>query len=496
LHIREASHSPALDRAARACVLAGLVVFAAFVVWLERMPAGFDSIRGLNPLAAAEWRARFGAGDASIPEPLYRAGVQVLQVVSWVLYGLLLALVYRGARFSAAWTWRLAVPVLLAVAVAMPAALSADAFAYVGYARLAVVHGLNPHLHTQAELVKLGDPTGPYLHWPIASPYGPLWTLVCMAIVAAGRLFSTDGIWGVVLALKLLGAAGVLGMAALLRALVRRGDDPERAEAAFVLMLVNPVSLCEGPGNGHNDVVMMALALAGLVAWLTPMSGRASGQSSGRAHPLLAAVWLGVAAAVKLIPLLLLPWVALSALRSGNGARRWGRATAIVCLGFAPVVLAYAPFWSGGRALGGLAERFRSADQPDQTDLAPGPPRADPDASGTATSPTTDGPPPRQAIRRSGGPLVHLVRRTWLTALVYAGATLILWRGGAPLLALTGWAYLSSAVMLFVAGLWFPWYLTWTWPAVLARANRHHQVLTLVLFLFSLLLMMVYATPP
>jgi len=298
-------------------VIAGLVVFAAFVGWLQRMPAGFDSIRGLNPLAAAEWRARFDAGDAGMTDAVYRAGVQVLQVASWVLYGLLLALVYRGARFSAAWTWRLALPVVVVMAMTIPTALSADAFAYVGYARLKVVHGLNPHLHTQVDLVKLGDPTKPYLHWPIASPYGPLWTMVCMALVAAGRLFSADGIWGVVLALKLIGGAGVLGMAAMLRTLVRRGDDAGRADAAFVLMLVNPVSLCEGPGNGHNDVVMMALALAGLVAWLTP--------PSGRPRPAVAAAWLGVAAAVKLIPLLLLPWVAITVIRDG-ARHRWGRA--------------------------------------------------------------------------------------------------------------------------------------------------------------------------
>src|SRR3569832_1735692 len=98
------------------------------------MPAGFDSIRGRNPLAAAEWRARFHAGDAGLAASTYRAGLQVLQVASWVLYGVLLALVYRGARFSAAWTWRLALPDVVLVAVAMPAALSADALAYDSYA--------------------------------------------------------------------------------------------------------------------------------------------------------------------------------------------------------------------------------------------------------------------------------------------------------------------------------------------------------------------------
>ena len=490
-------------------MIAGLIVFAAFVVWIQRMPAGFDSIRGLNPLAAAEWRSRFHAGQANLGDAPYRLGVQLLQVASWVLYGTLLALVHRGARFSAAWTWRLAVPLLLVVAVGMPAALSTDPFAYVGYARLAVVHGLNPHLHTQVDLVRLGDPTKPYLHWPIASPYGPLWTLLCMGLVAIGRVFSPDGIWGLVLALKLIGGAGVLGVAALLRTLVRRGDDAGRADAAFVLAVVNPLLLCEGPGSAHNDVVMMALALGGFVAWLTPAQARAEGQAEGRARPALAAVLFGLAAAVKLIPLLLLPWLALAVLRGTPGAsdgrrtRSWGRALGIVCLGLLPVVLAYAPFWSGGRALGGLAERFRSGDMPEdgaKEAANAGTRRADPGVPSSTTAvsgvATPAGPSRKKDVGGEEKPLARVVRRGWLTALVYAGATFALWRGGATLLPLTAWAYVSSMVMLFVAGLWFPWYLSWTWPAVLARANRHHQILTLYVFLFSVLLMIAYGTAP
>ena len=490
-------------------MIAGLVVFGVFTIWIQRMPPGFDSLRGVNPLAAAGWRARFHAGGAGMDGASYRAGVQVLQVMSWVCYGALLALVYRGARFGAAWTWRLAVPLVVAVAVAMPAALSADVFAYVGYARLAVVHGMNPHLATQVDLVKLGDPTKPYLHWPIASPYGPLWTLVCMAVVAAGELVARSNVWGPVLALKLIAAAGVLGMAAALRVLVGRGDEerpgtagaldrgaePRRADAAFVLTVVNPLLLTEGPGNAHNDVVMMALALAGFVAWLTP--------ARARPRPWLAAAAFGVAAAVKLIPLLVLPWLALDTLRPAAGSappppararwRRLARAAGIALVGLAPVVLSYAPFWSGGRALGGLAERFRSADAPDD---APPAARAPPPASGAVGEAPAPGASPRRPLRAPGHPFAHVVRRTWLSALVYAAATLLLLRGGVPLLPLTAWAYVSGVVMLFVAGLWFPWYLSWTWPAVLARTNRHHQILTLLLFLFSVLLMMVYATPP
>lgn len=475
-----------LDRAARVCVVAGLIVLAGFVVWNELMPASFDSVRGLNPLAAAEWRSRFHVPGVALSASAYRGWFQTWQVAAWVAYGMLIAVVVRGGGFSSRWTFRLGVPVVVVVAFAMPAALSTDVFAYVGYARLAVVHGLNPHVATQLELARLGDPTKPYLHWPIASPYGPLWTMICIAVVAAAERASAGSVWGAVVVLKLIAAAGLLAVAALARRLAPGDGGPARANATFVLVVTNPLLLCEGPGNGHNDVVMMALTLAGFAAWLTPAAG---GRRSARA-----ALAFGAAAAVKLIPLLILPWLAIAAGRSrGNGGltapARLSRIALILALGLAPVVMSYAPFWAGGQALGGLVQRWR------QGEGAAGNGQRAPAAAATKRP---DGAVTTPALGTT--PLAHVedvARRVWVASLVYLAATLAIFlRDGDPLLPLTAWAYVSSSVMLFVAGLWFPWYLAWTWPVALVRTNRHHQALVLVLFLFSVLLMMVYGTAP
>ena len=472
---------------------------AGLIVWIELMPPGFDSIRGLNPLAAAEWRSRFHLPNAALPARAYRACFQVWQVAVWVPYGALVAVVLRGARLTSPWTWRLGVPVVVVTAFAMPAALSTDVFAYVGYARLAVVHGLNPHVATQLDLVRLGDPTSPYLHWPIASPYGPLWTMLCIAVVAVGERVSAGSVWGSVVVLKLIAATGVLGMAAFARRLVPRDEAAGRGDATFVLVVTNPLLLCEGPGTGHNDVVMMALALAGFAAWLTPAPG---GQRRARA-----ALAFGGAAAVKLIPLLILPWLATSAARSKDGggrlrpgptgpprlARIAAIVAAILALGLAPVVVSYAPFWAGGQALGGLAQRWRQgggAVAVGREEVTPEQPRAV-----RSANPAPVGVPGQ--ARTLMARLVEVARRIWVALLVYVAATAaILLREGDPLLPLTAWAYVAWSIMLFVAGLWFPWYLAWTWPAVLVRSNRHHQALALLLFLFSVLLMMVYGTAP
>jgi hypothetical protein len=241
---------------------------------------------------------------------------------------------------------------------------------------------------------------------------------------------------------------------------------------------------------------MMALALAGFAAWLAPAPG---GQRRVRA-----ALAFGGAAAVKLIPLLILPWLATSAARSKDSGGRLGPAptpsrvartaailAAIMALGLAPVVVSYAPFWAGGQALGGLAQRWR------QGGGAVGSEEVTREQSGAvrAANPAVVSVPGQ--ARTQMARLVEAARRIWVALLVYVAATAaILLREGDPLLPLTAWAYVAWSIMLFVAGLWFPWYLAWTWPTVLVRSNRHHQALALLLFLFSVLLMMVYGTAP
>jgi hypothetical protein len=78
---------------------------------------------------------------------------------------------------------------------------------------------------------------------------------------------------------------------------------------------------------GHNDIVMMAFFLGAVSAWVV---GRRT----------LAGLGLGLAAAVKLLPLAALPWVVIAAWRMG-GARQ-ASLTAMVSV--LPLVLLYSAF--------------------------------------------------------------------------------------------------------------------------------------------------------
>lgn len=449
-----------------------LLALLALAGWQLVMPKGFVSVRGLNLRAVLEWRTRFGLRVPIVSLKAYTRLFRTWIVLSWAAYaGLVWAMIW-GARLGPRWTWRLSVPVVVVLAVAMPAGLSTDVFAYVGYARLAVVHGLNPHLHTQAELARLGDPTAAYLSWPIASPYGPLWTLISMVVVWAAPAGS---VLGAVIVLKLIAGAAVLVAAAATCAIVR-GFAPDRADATFVAVAMNPLLLVEGPGSGHNDVIMVALLMVGFAML-------------ARGRPKWAALAIGTASAIKLIPLVVLPWLAVLAAR---GARpRWsarvGAFAVMALIGMTPIVATYAPFWSGARTLGGLAARWQHVAPIDGQESVTSAQRGPDGASRKAVSSI----PTREIARQ-------FLARTWPALLVYAWAALAvaLGRGNALFRIATVWSFVALAIMLFVAGLWFPWYLAWVWPAILVRFTRPHLALIAFVLPFSALLMLVYALSP
>jgi Glycosyltransferase family 87 len=149
--------------------------------------------------------------------------------------------------------------VLAHVAVLLaPPLLSADLFGYLDFARLGVLHGLDPYTHTAAAAT--GDAIYPYLGWhDVSTPYGPLFTLFTDGLVPLGI---AGGIW----ALKVVAALTSLAAVVLVwRSADRRGQAPATAAA---LLGLNPLVLVFAVGGAHNDTLLGLLVAAGLVAVL------------------------------------------------------------------------------------------------------------------------------------------------------------------------------------------------------------------------------------
>jgi alpha-1,6-mannosyltransferase len=181
-------------------------------------------------------------------------GYEGLLIATCVCYAIVLAVAGRLGKRT---LWAGIVFAHLAALVAPPL-LSADVFGYLDFARLGVLHGLDPYTHTAAAAT--GDAIYPYLGWhDVSTPYGPLFTLFTYGLVPLGI---AGGIW----ALKVLAALTSLAAVALVwRSAERRGQSP--ATAATLLGL-NPLLLIYAVGGAHNDTLLGLLVAAGLVAVL------------------------------------------------------------------------------------------------------------------------------------------------------------------------------------------------------------------------------------
>jgi hypothetical protein len=182
----------------------------------------------------------------------------VAYALIWVGFLLYLAVLTLAPRLGRRAVWG-AIILLVAGFACLPPLLSHDVYSYVDYARLGVLHGLDPYVHPPTAAP--ADPAFAHLTWTeTTSAYGPLFTL---ATYPLGWVPVGVAVYG----LKAISAAAVLATAALVARLApARGVDPLRA-AAFVAL--NPLALVHVVGGPHNDalaVLLMTLGVAGILA--------------------------------------------------------------------------------------------------------------------------------------------------------------------------------------------------------------------------------------
>jgi hypothetical protein len=163
-------------------------------------------------------------------------------------------------RTAARWAIGL-VAVLNLIVFAGPILISTDVFSYIGYARMGVVHGIDPYTHGPVAIV--GDPVFRYVghDWlKVATAYGPLYTLITYPL---GLLGVIGALWGMKLYALI---ASSMTLALTWRVARRRGRD-----RVFALLAVgaNPLYVIYGLGGAHNDLIMLALMMAAVAFTLS-----------------------------------------------------------------------------------------------------------------------------------------------------------------------------------------------------------------------------------
>ncbi|HEX8079697.1 MAG TPA: polyprenol phosphomannose-dependent alpha 1,6 mannosyltransferase MptB [Jatrophihabitans sp.] len=268
----------------------------------------------------------------------------VLVVIAWLLLGrLLLTGSTRGERASIAQLVptsalrRMLVGWSVPLVCGMPLA-SSDLYSYAAQAQLAR-HGLDPYTTTPADLplVDLGkfldNVAWKWVDTP--SPYGPLWVAVSKWVAA----LTGDHAMISVLLLRLLPFAAIALTAWLLPVLA--GRYGKRADLALWLAIGNPLILVHAVGGGHNDAVMVALIVAGLVLVTRPTAGLRDLVAGVALMTLAAAVKSpGLVAVAFAVPIYLAGRAGAGELgpgRSGLRRRDWVRHCAIAAAVALPV---------------------------------------------------------------------------------------------------------------------------------------------------------------
>lgn len=390
---------------------------------------------------------RLGGWPAWLYGPLHSLGLGIgsssFQALTLVMCGSYVAvlLAARALPGKAILATIVAVNVVLLLG---PPLISQDVFGYLAFARLGVLHGLDPYTHVAAEAPT--DAVFPFIGWSFQnSPYGPLFTLASYPLALLGL---GGGLW----ALKAVAVVSSLGAVALIARAAERMGRSGKWAAVFVGL--NPVTLELAVGGAHNDALVL-LVLAGALLLATGAASRLRGAAA------LIVLGVGVKASAGLV----LPFVVLAPRTLGERARV--AASAVGAL----VLLAVVAVVGFGSHAFGFIDSLGEQQQLIATHSIP---------AETA-----------RWVGLSGLP-------SWWRDMFVVGFVLValvcLWRTarGADWRTMAGWTTL--ALLLSTAWL-LPWYAIWALPLAALADSRRLRAATLVFCAYAILIHLPLADP-
>jgi alpha-1,6-mannosyltransferase len=352
-----------------------------------------------------------------------RLGYRVFLIALLVLVGAYIGMLLLARRLSTRWAIALTVA-LQAIVFVGPILISTDVFSYIAYARMGVLHGINPYLHGPISIAGK-DPIYHYVgtDWiKVATAYGPLYTLLSYPLAPLGV---TGALWGMKLE-ALLASAGTLALT--WRCARLRGLDPK---VALIAVGVNPLWVIYGLGGAHNDLIL-TLFMMGAVTLTLGADRRSTSEACAGA-----AVVGGML--VKATGFVLLPFIVLSRRRM---APIFG--AALACL--VGALLAYVVFGIHGVDIISALNR---------------------DAAFVSTDAF-----PTEVAHLFGKPGVFPIDHELLTVGLVLIVAHLMWRTwrGYDWVAASGWTLLAICVM----STWLlAWYTLWSLPlAVVSRDRR------------------------
>jgi hypothetical protein len=210
---------------------------------------------GLTLSRASVWQTaeKFFKNIGYFQRPLSSILFISIILLLFIFYMLILWLI-RAQKISKKAVWSLIIAVT-AILTFSYNAFSYDLFNYIFDAKIITFYHQNPYLHKALDFT--GDPMLSFMHWTHRLfPYGPIWLGLTVPLSFIGLQFflPTFFLFKILISASFLGTVYFIGKI-LQKTLVR---DELFGMAFFAL---NPLVIVETLVSGHNDMVMMALAM-------------------------------------------------------------------------------------------------------------------------------------------------------------------------------------------------------------------------------------------
>jgi hypothetical protein len=392
-----------------------------------------------------------GFADGDLSGPLFYTGLW-LAMLAYV--AVLASARAVGARLAIG-----AIVFLHALFLLAPPLLSQDVFSYLSYARLDVLHSVNPYTHSP-DAVPSDGVFGFAGSKDATSAYGPLFTIATLPLA---KLAIPGAFW----TLKTLTMLATLGVVGLTAACARRlGRDPVFAALAVGL---NPLVLVHVVGGAHNDAFVMLFVMGGVFTVLPekmPSAGKpALGSLAGARHPGFAGSLAAGAAAVKASGAIAAPFLLIGTQRRKEFLLA---AAATVAASAAAAVAVF-----GSKALEAFVLIGQNQERTTRWSL----PQRSADGIGAITGGSSDS-------------IVHFTRAAFAVLLAIALVHLLrrAWAGrDDPRAWILAAAWATLAVLIATAWL-VPWYAIWLVPLAAIAGSRVLNAATLALCAYLLVI--------
>lgn len=154
--------------------------------------------------------------------------------------------------------WKIIIILVVLLVFSYPA-FSYDMFNYMFTAKTVLVYHRNPYMVIPLQFTGV-EPWLSFMHWThLPSAYSPLWILLTLPayILGFGKFLLI--LWNI----KILVATAYVATAWFIGKILEK-KDPEMRALGVAIFALNPVVIFETLVSGHNDIVMMAFAMASL----------------------------------------------------------------------------------------------------------------------------------------------------------------------------------------------------------------------------------------